>query len=91
LFALALFGYLTGGWDVQAETTLPPSKWDDRIAELDKEAVETAYKTQIEHLFEIWMKDDRGQPDRAVTGARNARKAFIGAMNAIDRNLLKPK
>ena len=84
LFALALFGYLTGGWDVQAEP-LPSSKYDERLKQLDIEAIENAYKSQIEHLFQIWMKDDTGQPARAVNGARQARKAFIGAMTEIDK------
>lgn len=60
-------------------------EYDDKLTALDRTAIEEAYKTQIQHLFEIWMKDDRGQPGRATTGARNARKAFIGAMNEIDR------
>lgn len=87
LFALALFGYLSGRWDdAQAQAQpLPPSKYDERIKELDKEGVENAYREQIEHLFSTWMKDSTQQPARAVAGARNARKAFIGAMNEIER------
>jgi hypothetical protein len=52
---------------------------------LDREAIETAYKTQIEHLFAVWMKDETGQPARAVSGARSARRAFIGAMTEIEK------
>jgi len=72
------------------EQPLPPSAYDARIAELDRAAIETAYQNQITHLFENWMKDDTGQPKRAVTGAIKARKAFVGAMSAVDRKTPLP-
>jgi hypothetical protein len=86
LFALAAFGYFTGRWGDDAEAqTVPPSKYDIRLLELDREAIEEAYKNQIMHLFETWMKDERGQPQRAVTGARQAQRAYIGAMIEIEK------
>src|SRR5215469_4116714 len=81
LFALALYGYLTGAWDkADAQTpylNLPSSKWDDRLAELDKQALDEAYKSRIHHLFEVWMKDETGQPSRASVGLQQARRAYI--------------
>jgi hypothetical protein len=84
LFALALFGYLTGGWDAEAQA-IPPSKYDKRIAELDREAIDEAYKEKIQALFNTWLSDTSDQPSRAIKGAQNARRAYIGAMQAIER------
>jgi hypothetical protein len=84
LFALALFGYLTGGWDAEAQV-VPPSKYDKHIAELDRAAIDEAYKEKIIALFQTWLSDPSEQPSRAVKGAQNARRAYIGAMQAIER------
>jgi hypothetical protein len=84
LFALALYGYLTGGWEAEAQV-MPPSKFDKRIAELDREAIDEAYKRKIQALFNTWLSDPSEQPSRAVKGAQNARRAYIGAMQAIER------
>lgn len=62
-----------------------PSPYDAHIFALDKQALDEAYRDQIKHLFEIWMKDERDQPRRAVIGARAARKAYVGAISEIER------
>lgn len=85
LLALALYGYLTDSWEAQAQP-VPPSKYDERIKQMDIEAIENAYKGQIVHLFEVWMKSAEGQPGRALTGARNARRAYIGAMTELEKH-----
>jgi hypothetical protein len=86
LFVLATFGYFTGRWSDDAEAqTVPPSKFDKRIAELDREAIDEAYKEKIIALFNTWLSDPSEQPSRAVKGAQNARRAYIGAMQAIER------
>src|SRR5215813_162551 len=64
---------------------LPPSKYDAELVKLNKEAVRDAYHAQIVHLFQTWMKDDTGQPQRAVTGAQNARRAYIAVMTELDK------
>lgn len=94
LLALALFGYLTDRWDAQAQTILQPgqtelqplalSKYEQHIIELDRAAVDDAYKNQITHLFQTWMKDESGQPKRAETGARQARTAYVRSLDAIE-------
>jgi hypothetical protein len=86
LFALAAFGYFTGRWGDDAEAqTVPPSKYDKRIAELDREAIDEAYKEKIIALFNTWLSDPSEQPSRAVRGAQNARRAYIGAMIEIEK------
>jgi hypothetical protein len=94
LFALALYGYLTGGWEAEAQTQrLPISKYEKHLLELDREAADQAYKDQIVHLFQTWMKDDHDQPARATVGARQARSAYDRVVNAIEERerLLKEK
>jgi hypothetical protein len=92
LFALALIGYLTGGWEAEAQTEsrrlglqpLPISKFEKRLLELDRDAADQAYREQIMHLFQTWMRDEREQPLRATTGARQARSAYERVINAIE-------
>ena len=64
---------------------LPGTQWDDRLIMLEEVAIEEAFKQQIIHIFSVWMKDDTGQPARAVTGAKQAERAFIGSMEALER------
>jgi hypothetical protein len=68
----------------EAPATPPPSKWDDQLIELDRQALDRAYVEQIQRLFGSWMSDDTGQPQRAVVGARRARRAYIAAMTEIE-------
>lgn len=57
---------------------------DERITRLCNEALDQALRGQIAHLFEVWMKDDDGQPERAKAGAQKAIAAFRQAVQAID-------
>src|SRR5215471_1858139 len=81
LFALALYGFLTGAWtEAQGkERKAPPPetviaaleppldpKHERKLLDLDRGAIEQAYYDQIRHVFEIWMKDDTDQPRRAI-------------------------
>jgi len=91
-FWLSLIAYLTGYFATEeytvasADEPLMVSKYDDRIIQLQRDAADNAYRTQIEYLFAIWMKDATGQPERAAVGARKARNAYIDVMKAIDKN-----
>jgi len=96
LFALAFIGWISGGFDVgmeegyrvaSADDGVQISKYDELIFKLDREAAGNAYREQIEHLFQTWMKapGDMQAPARAGVGANNARKAFIAVMEAIER------
>jgi Zn-dependent protease with chaperone function len=85
LFGLAFIGWVTGGWEAPAAVQVPiDPRHERKFIDLDRAAIEEAYRDQIQHLFEVWMKDDSGQPARAVKGARQARKAFADSMDAID-------
>jgi hypothetical protein len=84
IIVLGLFGYLSGRWEAEAQF-LPPSKWDGRLIELDKQALEQAYLEQMGHVFSIWVKDGVADPSRARVGFGNARKGYAAAMTAIEK------
>jgi len=88
IILLACVGYLSGRWEAEAQV-VPPSKFDKRIAELDREAIDLAYKEKIQALFNTWLSDPSEQPSRAVRGAQNARRAYIGAMIEIEKRETK--
>jgi len=64
---------------------LPPSKYDKHLFELDRQAIDVAYKEHVQQLFATWMKDATGEPARGAEGVRRARRAYIGAMEAIEK------
>jgi hypothetical protein len=89
LFALALFGYLTGGWDVQAETRaadiyvgLPP---DATLLKLDRRALDEAYHAQLLKLWGVWLADGARDPTHFKNGLSNARRAYGLALQAITK------
>jgi hypothetical protein len=94
LFALALFGYLTGGWDVEAQgAPVVPSKYDEQIDELERQALGEAFKKHVGQLYSVWVTDNYQPrfPPKAIVGMRNARDAYIRGMEAIDRRTETPR
>jgi hypothetical protein len=84
LLILAVIGYLSGRWE-EAQAQVVPSKWDSRMIELDKQALDQAYAAQMAHVFGIWIKDGVTDPSRARVGFGNARKGYNAAMIEIER------
>ena len=76
--------------DAQGEIA-PITKYEPELVALDREAVRIAYRDQIQHLFQVWMKDEHGQPQRAQVGARQARKAYVDVMNALEERERRAK
>jgi len=87
LVLLVVLAGLLLAYAVEGQTVydVPISKYEEQFLAMDREAVQTAYRNQIVHLFEVWMKDDSGQPARAVKGATQARRAFERSMGGIER------
>jgi hypothetical protein len=86
LILLAGIGYLSGRWDeAGAQSANQTSKYEPRLLVLEREGIEDAFRQKIISLWTVWMSDDRGQPDRAVNGAKQARKAYIQSMTEIER------
>ncbi len=82
LLLLAMFGYLTGRWDeAGAETAHTPrycvtdEEARERIRGFMFSALDQALQDNFEHLFAVWMKDARGQPERARVGVGQAIEA----------------
>jgi hypothetical protein len=92
LFALALFGYLSGRWEVEAQPLIP-SKYDDQIDELERQALGEAFKKHIMQLYSVWVTDNYQPriPPKAIVGARNARDAYIRSMEAIEKREQLPR
>jgi len=94
LFALAFIGWMSGGWDMSsgeytvasADEPLEYNRYDEQLIVLQREALDQAYRDKIAQLFSVWLRDPTGQPERAVTGARQARKAYIDVMKAIEKH-----
>lgn len=47
------------------------------------DALDAALKQHIIHMFEVWMRDDRGQPERARNGVTNGVVAYLKATKSI--------
>jgi hypothetical protein len=54
------------------------------IRSLLKDALDSALRDHVKHVFDVWMKDDTDQPARAATGVRNGIAAYRQACEAID-------
>lgn len=81
--------------DAQSKDEIPlaPSKWDDQIDELERQALGEAFKKHITQLYSIWVTDNYQPkiPPKALTGARNARDAYIRSMEAIEKRQKPPR
>lgn len=98
LLVLAFIGYISGRWEVDTaqgatETPRISSKWDDQIDELERQALGQAFQKHIAQLYNIWVTDNYQPkiPPKALTGARNARDAYIRSMEAIENRAQPPR
>jgi len=56
---------------------------EDHLHQLMTEALDEAFKEHINHLFDIWIKDQAESPARAINGASVGINAYVRA----NRNL----
>jgi hypothetical protein len=95
IILLACVGYLSGRWEAEAAPEVPwvPSKWDDQIDELEKQALGDAFKKHIMQLYSVWVTDNYQPriPPKALVGARNARDAYVRSMEAIETRSSRAK
>jgi hypothetical protein len=86
LFALTFIGWISGGWDeAPAAPLLVASPFDQRLAELEHEALDESYRQRVHLLFTNWLNDTRDQPKRMLVGISNARAAYTEAMTEIQK------
>jgi hypothetical protein len=79
--------------DAQSEVVVTPSKYDDQLDELERQALAEAFKKHIGQLYSVWVTDNYQPkfPPRAIVGMRNNRDAFIRSMDAIEKRTHPPR
>jgi hypothetical protein len=75
--ALILIALLDAESKVQVDCMDPTER--ERIRDIVLRGIDDGLKEQIQHLFEIWMKDISDQPRRAMVGTNNAVNAHVRA------------
>jgi hypothetical protein len=89
--AIAITLALTGTMAVAATSTKEPGTAVTPLC-MDRETredlrtamragIDQAMRRQTQHMFETWMKEPNAfdQPQRAISGMRNAVRAYVGA------------
>jgi len=88
IVAVVLFFLMIASWYSSSaqnlRLTLPPSKWDRKMLELDKEALDIAYKNKVAQLFNIWVTSGLETDEGAVKGHAQAQRAFIWSQQRIE-------
>jgi hypothetical protein len=87
LLLIGAVGFLGGRWEVEGQELSPPiSKYEARLAELELEALDDAFKKHMVRLYDIWVTDYTPHiPPRAIKGARNARDAYERYRLAVEK------
>jgi hypothetical protein len=95
LFAFAMCGYLNNRWtpasnvgyEIAAAESTPVMCTDpttrEKVRAIMADALDDALKNHIVHMFEVWMRDERGQPERARTGVTNGISAYLRASRSV--------
>jgi hypothetical protein len=55
------------------------------LLQVDKDALDQAYKEQLKLLFSVWLKDDVSVVHRINTGLQRARQAYAHAAEQIEK------
>jgi hypothetical protein len=92
LFALAAFGYFTGGWEAQGQVARQDQvdiysgiEPDAQLIQLDRLALREAYHQQVVGLWTIWLKGQAGDPTYFKNGLQIARRAYAQALTQISK------
>jgi len=64
---------------------LPPSKWDTKLDELDRQALDEAYVAKVKQLFDVWVREGLTSSEGPAKGHAQARRAYIAAHQAIEK------
>lgn len=91
ILLLAFVGWCSGRWEAGAQPipqpmvlTLPPTKWDQKMLELDRQALDSAYVKKIEHIFDVFVREGVGSPEGPMKGHANAQRAYIYGQQALE-------
>jgi hypothetical protein len=73
-------------WFIGAHSEPPPACLDEasreKVRAIMLEAIDEALKQHTMHMYEVWMKDPREQPSRAITGMRAGITAYANSRAA---------
>jgi hypothetical protein len=94
LFAIALFGYLTGRWDEAAGQAITegyavPERFKADVLALDHRALDAAYIAQAQHLFRTWITDRLHDPSGIDKGLSKVRQGYVIARERIESRVEK--
>jgi|SRR5215475_5588397 len=95
LAVLSFIGWISGGWEAQGQAreqsvepslilTLPPTKWDGKLLELDKQALDEAYIAKVKQLFDVWVREGLSSDEGAMKGHAQAQRAYLKAQRAVE-------
>lgn len=70
--------------DAEGQPGIHPA-YAERIIQLDRDAIESAYVEHVKKLFSVWVTDYSEEPPRALKSMANARNAYSRAMRDIDK------
>jgi len=93
LFAMAAFGYFTGGWEGDyahsaAARYVVPERFQADVAALERQAADQAYVEHIVGLYNTWVSQVANlghDSERIDKGLDNNRKAYIIARERMER------
>src|SRR5215475_5869686 len=91
ILLLGLVGWSLGRWEATAQPlqqpmvlTLPPTPWDRKMLELDKQALDEAYVAKIRQLFDVWVREGLSSPEGPMKGHAQAQRAYIYGQEALE-------
>jgi hypothetical protein len=82
IIAMAIVSYVRSEPAAVRATCLPV---DEHTRQVLITALDTALHQHIGTLFSVMLKDARGQPDRAITGATKAITSYQNALAELER------
>ena len=82
VIAAALWVALSLKAEPQPIQCVPDDETREKVRAIMLAAMEQALNDHLVRLHEVWMKDDRGQPARATTGAQQGVRAFLAGRAA---------
>jgi hypothetical protein len=86
LFALALCGWMTGGWEVEARSDLYGDvPLDAQLLPTDRKALDEAYRAHLIKLWNVWLSDGAKDATYFRKGLIIARGAYAQADQALTK------
>jgi hypothetical protein len=82
IIAMAIVSYVRSEPAAVRATCLPV---DEHTRQVLITALDTALHQHIGTLFSVMLKDSRGQPDRAITGATKAITSYRNGLAELER------